>query len=137
MGATDPSAFLSLAQELRRSLGDAAETQRRVLSVTGSATSPDGLVTVVVGPRGQLVDLRIDPRVYRRPNAGALAATILATARAAVEQAVEQTRELVDARLPKIGGLLASGAQRPLGVRDLMRAHDGDLSRVLDAGEWS
>ncbi len=132
MSGVDPSALLGVIRELRQTVGDAAETQRKVLTVTGTATSPDGLVTVVVGPRGQLVDLRIDPRVYRKPNAGALAATILATARAAVEQATEQTREIVDSRLPDIGGLVPPGVERPFDVRSLMRHHDGDLKRALD-----
>jgi DNA-binding protein YbaB len=133
MSGVDPSALLSVVQELRQTVGAAGEVQRKVLTVTGSATSPDGLITVVVGPRGQLMDLKIDPRVYRQPNAGALAATILATARAAVEQAVERTREIVDAKLPKADGILPPGAERPFDVRTLLRQHDGDLKKALDA----
>jgi DNA-binding protein YbaB len=129
----DPSALLSVIRDLRRTVGDAAETQRRVLTVTGTATSGDGTITVVVGPRGQLIDLRIDPRVYRRPNAGALAATILATARAAVEQATAQTREIVDSQLPDLDDIVPPGGARPFDVRSLMRQHDGDLKRALDA----
>ncbi|WIM99926.1 YbaB/EbfC family nucleoid-associated protein [Actinoplanes oblitus] len=132
-GGVDPSALLSVVRELRQTVGEAAQTQRQVLTVTGTATSPDGLITVVVGPRGQLVDLRIDPRVYRQPNAGALAATILATARAAVEQAVEKTAAIVDAKLPKVDQILPPGAERPFDVRQLLRQHDGDLKRALDA----
>ncbi len=133
MSGVDPSALMSLIRDLRQTVGDAAQTQREVLAVTGTAWSPDRLVKVVVGPRGQLIDLQIDPRVYRQPNAGALAATILSTARAAVEQAAERTREIVDSRLPKVDGILPPGTEQPLDVRDLMRRHDGDLKRALDA----
>ncbi|BCJ46073.1 hypothetical protein GCM10010168_50210 [Actinoplanes ianthinogenes] len=128
----DPSALLSVIRELKQTVGDAAQTQREVLAVTGTATSPDGLITVVVGPRGQLIDLRIDPRIYRQPNAGALAATIMATTRAAVEKAVEKTAEIVDAKLPKVDDILPPGTERPFDVRTLLRHHDGDLKRALE-----
>ncbi|BCY11095.1 YbaB/EbfC family nucleoid-associated protein [Actinoplanes sp. L3-i22] len=135
MSNVDPSALLSVIRDLRRTVGDAAETQRRVLAVTAAATSSDGMITVVVGPRGQLIDLKIDPRVYRTPNAGALAATILATARVAVDKAIEQTKEIVDSQLPALDDIVPPGTPRPLDVRTLMRHHDGDLKRALDADD--
>ncbi|MFI1995572.1 YbaB/EbfC family nucleoid-associated protein [Actinoplanes sp. NPDC020271] len=133
MSGVDPSALLSVIRELRQTVGEAGETQRRVLAVTGTANSPDGLITVTVGPRGQLIDLRIDPRVYRQPNAGALAATILATSRAAVEQAAERTREIVDERMPAVDGFLPPDAEKPFGVRGLLRRHDSELKRAAEA----
>ena len=46
------------------------------MKVSATATRPDGLVTVVVGPRGQVQDIRLDPRVYRKLDSGELSRAI-------------------------------------------------------------
>ena len=63
--------------ELRRALDDARE----------SVTSDDGLITAVAGGRGQLLELELDPRIYREQDSGVLAAGIVDTVRRAVERA--------------------------------------------------
>ncbi|OXM45466.1 hypothetical protein CFP75_30685 [Amycolatopsis alba DSM 44262] len=60
-----------------------------------SAESPDGLIIATVTSRGELVDLAIDPRVYRSPASTALAEAILDATR----QAAANARHLVFARL--------------------------------------
>jgi DNA-binding protein YbaB len=120
----DLSAMTSAIEDLRRSLDNAKQTQRKMFQVTGTAWSPDRMIKAVVGPRGQLIDLEIDPRVYRQPNSKALAASILATVRAAVDLAIEQTQQILDDNLPsdlrgtKVGNF---------DTRRLMRSHDADL----------
>ena len=69
------SALQNAVEELHRTLADAKQTQREIFEVTGTAWSDDRFVKAVVGPRGQLVELELDPRIYRRPNSTALAAT--------------------------------------------------------------
>jgi DNA-binding protein YbaB len=119
------SALQGLLRDLSGTLDRVEETQRKVFAVTGTAWSDDRYVKAVVGPRGHLVALEIDPRVYRRPNSTALAATIVATVRAAVEQALARTQEILDENLPsdvrtaKVGGI---------DVRKLLRSHDADLA---------
>ena len=49
-------------QRLRSGLDD---LQRRLAEMQVSAESDDGLITATVGSRGQLIDLRLDRRVYR------------------------------------------------------------------------
>ena len=124
------SAVTSIMAELRASLDKVAETQRKVFEVTGTAWSEDRMVKAVVGPRGQLIELEIDPRIYRKPNSKALAASILATVRAAVEQAVAKTEEILAENLPKdtIGGT-RPGA---LDMRRLIRSHDADLKKNFE-----
>ena len=72
--------------------------QARAVQVT--ETSDDGLVSVTVGPRGELVRLDLDPRIYRRPDSRQLADTITATvqraARAAEDRVVQLLSPLAD-----------------------------------------
>jgi DNA-binding protein YbaB len=131
----DPSAMLSLVQELNQTLSNVADTQRKMLAVTGTAWSEDRMIKAVVGPRGQLVDLEIDPRVYRKPNSKALASTILSTVRAAVEQAVTKTQEIVDQSMPQVGDMLRPGPNPGLDMRRLIRSHDADLKKIVEEGD--
>ena len=117
------SALGNLVADLRKSLGTVTATQQAMLKVTGTAWSPDRLIKATVGPRGQLVDLEIDARVYRNPNSAALAQSILATVRAATEQVMAEVQRLVDASLPAD---LRAPADR-LDTRTLASRHDADL----------
>lgn len=95
------SAMQGILDDLQRTMGKITEYQQEALEITGTAWSDDRLVKAVVGPRGQLVELEIDPRVYRNPNSKALSATILATVRAAVADANQKMRDIMDRALPK------------------------------------
>lgn len=95
------SAIRGVIDDLQHTLDNAAQTRQQMLEITGTAWSDDRMIKAVVGPRGQLVELDIDPRVYRTPNSKALSASILATVRAAVEDANRKTREIMDRVMPK------------------------------------
>lgn len=124
MDRPDWSVVRSMIDDLNRARDNLADSQRRLFRIRGEAWSDDRLVKVVVGPRGQLVDLEIDPRIYRNPNSKALAATIVATARTAVEDVLRQTREVRDDLVPKdLRGLTESRPGNP----DLFSLHDADL----------
>ncbi|WP_433215096.1 YbaB/EbfC family nucleoid-associated protein [Dactylosporangium sp. CS-047395] len=79
-----------LLGELERMRGGMGALQQRLQAITATATSDDGLITAVVGPRGQLVRLDIDPRVYRRPDSRQLAQSITSTIQAAAAEAMAQ-----------------------------------------------
>jgi DNA-binding protein YbaB len=115
--------------DLTKAMRDAEQTQRKMFDVTGTAWSDDRLVKAVVGPRGQLVELDIDPRVYRTPNSRALATSILATVRSATDDAMAQTRQIIDAAMPAD---LRPGAVGALDLPRLLSLHDADLSREND-----
>jgi DNA-binding protein YbaB len=124
------SALDKMVEDLRKSFSDVRAAHDEVNRVTGTAWSDDHLIKVVVGPRGQLVGLEIDPRAVRRVNTEALAATILATARAAAEEAMGRTRGLVERDLPDLREV--SGTDMP-GAADFVRSmfgHDADLAEA-------
>jgi DNA-binding protein YbaB len=94
------SALDGLLEDLTKAMAGIPDTHRRLMSLTGVAWSDDRLVKAVVGPRGQLVDLEIDPRVFRTPDAQQLQASIVATVQAAVGQLNEQIAEIVHEQVP-------------------------------------
>jgi DNA-binding protein YbaB len=126
----DPSALLNIAQELEKTVANMADVQKQILGVTGVAWSDDRMVKALVGPRGQLVDLEIDPRVYRRPNSKALAASIVATVRAAVEQAAAKTQSIMDENMPMVKDLIRPGLIDGVDMRKLISSSDADLEKM-------
>lgn len=120
----DFAAVASMARELKSALGKVDEVQREALQVTGVAWSDDRLIKAVVGPRGHLLELEIDPRVYRTPNSKALAATILASVRAATDDAMAQTRQIIEGSVP--ADLRARSNSR-LDLWRMSRTHDAEL----------
>ncbi|MEV0232512.1 YbaB/EbfC family nucleoid-associated protein [Nonomuraea sp. NPDC050786] len=101
----DAAAMRAYADELRdmfRQIQDAGvelHAQARAVQVTEK--SRDGLVSVTVGPRGELVRLDLDPRIYRRPDARQLADTIVETAERAAAKARERIEEILEPVIPR------------------------------------
>lgn len=127
-GADRPNwrALSEMVGDLRRATAGIPEMQRRILQVTGVAWSDDRMIKAVVGPRGHLLELDIDPRVFRKPNSKALSAAIVATVRLAVEDATQQTRAILDDVLPsdmRVGG----GKVGDVDVARLVYGHDADV----------
>jgi DNA-binding protein YbaB len=106
---------VSQYQRLRSGLDD---LQERLATLAVTAESPDGLVRATVGPRGQLIDLKLDREIYRRGDQDELARTILRTVERAVAQTTDQVQEMVGEYLPA-----DSGAARFL--------RDGDFGTLL------
>jgi DNA-binding protein YbaB len=80
------------------------EIQRQLATMQVSAESADGLVRATVGARGQLIDLRLDRRIYRETDEVALARSIVATVQQAAAQTTRQVEELMAAYLPAESG---------------------------------
>jgi DNA-binding protein YbaB len=119
--------------ELRRATAGIPETQRRMLAVTGEAWSDDRLIRVLVGPRGHLLELDIDPRVFRKPDSKALSAAIIATVRLAVEDATAQAKAIFEEGLPsdmRAGGLIGN-----LDFAKTAFGHDADVRSKGDGDE--
>jgi DNA-binding protein YbaB len=66
-----------------------------VEEVRATGYSDDGLVTAVVGGRGELLELELDPRIYRDRDAAALATKIVAAIHEAAADADQQAAELL------------------------------------------
>jgi DNA-binding protein YbaB len=101
------------------------ELQRKLAAFQVTAESDDGFVRATVGPRGQLVKLVLDARVYRERDAEALAATITATVQQATAKSVEQVQQLVAGYLPAGSG--AVDFLKDNNFASLMRRHDAAL----------
>lgn len=117
----DTQGLAALAESLRSTAeklatdGPAVAARAKAVQVT--ETSRDGLVTVTVGARGELVQLDIDPRVFRRPDARELADTITETVHAAAAAAQERVLDVFESLVP----------------REVMAAHvAGDTEAVVD-----
>ncbi|MEV0839350.1 YbaB/EbfC family nucleoid-associated protein [Actinocatenispora sera] len=128
----DWSALHGAFADLRKQVARAKDVQKKVFHLTATAWSPDRMIKVVVGPRGQLVDLDIDPRVYRQPNSKALARSILETSRQAIEQIAQQTEQILDHDVPADLRIGRTGA---VDFRDVLKSHDAELPKKVDAEE--
>jgi DNA-binding protein YbaB len=124
----DWNALSEMFSDVRRTWADLPNVQKRMLDVRGEAWSDDRLIRAVVGPRGQLVDLEIDPRVYRTPNSAKLSASILATVRAAVDDANAKSRRILEKVMPADRGL---GLIATTDADRMMASHDADLPRLM------
>lgn len=99
-GIAGEATIRSIMEDLGRAVENLPQTQARLMSLTAVAWSPDRMVKVEVGPRGQLVDVEIDPRALRRTDAGALRAAILAASAEAVRKVNEQALEVMLGSMP-------------------------------------
>ncbi|HEY2673142.1 MAG TPA: YbaB/EbfC family nucleoid-associated protein [Rugosimonospora sp.] len=90
-----------LMGEFNRMRTGMGELQQKLRQITATAKSDDGYVTAVVGPRGQLVRLELDPRIYRRPDSKQLATTISDTIKRAAADAMAQVSEACKPFIPE------------------------------------
>jgi DNA-binding protein YbaB len=82
-------------------LAEQVRTMRdNVGEIRGTGYSDDGLVTAVVGGRGELVELELDPRIYRDRNAAELAEKIVATIHDAAAEAEREATKFAEKLLP-------------------------------------
>ncbi|WP_285486231.1 YbaB/EbfC family nucleoid-associated protein [Amycolatopsis taiwanensis] len=86
--------------EYRQLAEDVRSAQAQMAEVRAEASSDDGLITAVVGGSGELVSLRLDPRIYRSPDSDQLAADITAVVHEAAEGARQETFEILAGFLP-------------------------------------
>ncbi|MFE9688700.1 YbaB/EbfC family nucleoid-associated protein [Micromonospora sp. NPDC005806] len=84
-------------QRLRSGLD---ELQVKLAELRVTERSDDGQVTAVVGARGELISVDLDPSVFHDRNARALSRKITTTVLRASAAAVDATRELVAGYLP-------------------------------------
>lgn len=80
----------SLTGQIKKLVEEGPEIAQRASQLQASATSPDGLVTATVDARGSLIELELDPRIYRRPNSVELGELIVETTRQAAATVTEQ-----------------------------------------------
>jgi hypothetical protein len=89
-------------------LAETRQLRERAGQVTSTARSRDGLVSLEVGPQGQLLALSLNPGVYSRLSPQRLAAALVELAKTAAADSAEQVREIMAPALPP-GAMTASG----------------------------
>lgn len=101
----DSAGLAALVEGLRataeRLAGEGPELQRRARAVQVTEKSRDGLVTVTVGARGELIRLDLDPRIYRRPDSRELADTITSAIHRAAAAAQERVLDVFEPLVPR------------------------------------
>lgn len=89
-----------LLADYRNSRAQLAAVHRTLLSITESASSPDGLVTATVNSSGVLCALAVAEDAYRRYRPAELADAIVRASRRAAVRAAERAREALAPVLP-------------------------------------
>ncbi|MGV9303783.1 MULTISPECIES: YbaB/EbfC family nucleoid-associated protein [unclassified Nonomuraea] len=96
------SATLSeLTEEYERQARRIKEAYAELNKVEVSVQSDDEMVTVTVGPRGQVRRIELNPRVYRRLSPTELANAITEQITRATAAVADRSRELVGPLLPE------------------------------------
>lgn len=101
----DPRPRVGQAVDYPRMRAGLLTLRERLAEVRETVESDDGLITVTVGARNELLDLELDPRVFRTPDSAALAAGILGTTRRAAERVRVRLHELTRALLTEPEGV--------------------------------
>jgi DNA-binding protein YbaB len=100
-GAVDPSLHLDMYAEHKK-MAEAIRAMRdRMAKVRGIAESDDGLISATVGASHELIELHLDPRIYRAPDSAALAKAIVETVHRAMALAQEESFAIVQHFLPE------------------------------------
>jgi DNA-binding protein YbaB len=116
-------------QRLRSGMDD---MQQRLAALQVSAESDDGLIRATVGPRGQLIDLRLDRRIYRDMDAAELGRKIVTTTEKAAAQAAEQVQQMMAGYLPADSGPMQFIKDNNFG--SLLRRQDAIMREAEDNG---
>lgn len=90
-----------LMEDYTRQVGRLKEMRRALDQVSATAGRKDGLVTVVVGPRGQVQDIRLDPKVYRRLTPGELSRAIMKLIAEATADVSGQMQKIMEPFMPE------------------------------------
>ena len=118
--------LLGKYRAMRDQLG---QTQHRIAEIRGTAVSANGWVTVTVGPRGELIDLELDSRIYRAPDSRGLAKLIVETTREATANAHRQLRDIIAPMLPtELGDL--DGMATGIDLTTFLPEDPTDVSRM-------
>ncbi|MFB9322584.1 YbaB/EbfC family nucleoid-associated protein [Cryptosporangium minutisporangium] len=88
-------------EEFHRLRDGVGELQEQLRTIEVVVHSDDRLVTATVGPRGQLVRLDLDPRVYREQNSRELASKITETIQKGAREAADRALEFCRPFLPE------------------------------------
>jgi DNA-binding protein YbaB len=90
-----------LMDDYSKQVGRLNEMRRDLDKVSATASRPDGLVTVVVGARGQVQDIRLEPRVYRKLDSAELSRSIMKLIGEATADVSAQMQKIMTPFMPE------------------------------------
>lgn len=90
-----------LYADYQRMVEDVRRAQQRMTEIRAEAESGDGLIRATVGGSGELVELWLDPRIYRTPDSTSLAKSIMDTIDQATELAQKERFAILAGYLPE------------------------------------
>jgi DNA-binding protein YbaB len=90
-----------LVRQVRHMLDDVSQLQNELRDLQVQVSSPDQLVTATVGVQGRLVELTLDPRVFRNPDAVTLATTIQSVVERGQAEAERKEAEIRRRAMPQ------------------------------------
>ncbi|MGW0432200.1 YbaB/EbfC family nucleoid-associated protein [Micromonospora sp. NPDC003197] len=96
----ETSLRLEMYEEYKQMAEDVRSIQKQMTEIRSTADSGDGLISATVGGAGELIELWLDPRIYRTPDSTALAQAITDTIRQAVAISKEDGVAIVAKFLP-------------------------------------
>ncbi|MBE1583658.1 YbaB/EbfC family nucleoid-associated protein [Nonomuraea angiospora] len=85
-----------LVQEVNQQTEQLKKMQEKVRELSATAKSKDGMVTVTVGPRGEVRTIEFDPRVYRKLSPSELSASVVEQIGRATRQVSTEMKELME-----------------------------------------
>ncbi|MEV7551825.1 YbaB/EbfC family nucleoid-associated protein [Amycolatopsis sp. NPDC089917] len=96
----EPSLKPDLYADYEQLAEDVRLMQRRMAGIRATAESGDGLISATVGGAGELLELSLDPRIYRTADSAALAKDITDTIHEAAGLSAEQGLAIAAGFLP-------------------------------------
>ncbi|MFC4121919.1 YbaB/EbfC family nucleoid-associated protein [Nonomuraea zeae] len=91
-----------LVQEVNQQTEQLKQMQASAKELSATATSQDGMVSVTVGPRGEVRAIEFDPRIYRKLSPSELSASIVEQIRHATLQVSREMKELMEPLVPNL-----------------------------------
>ncbi|MEV4115790.1 YbaB/EbfC family nucleoid-associated protein [Nonomuraea sp. NPDC049695] len=91
-----------LVQEVNQQTEQLKKMQEKVGELSATARSKDGMVTVTVGPRGEVRTIDFDPRVYRKLSPSELSAVIVEQIARATGEVSAGMKELMEPFVPDL-----------------------------------
>lgn len=103
------------------------DLQERMAALGATGEAADGMVKVTVGPQGELTNVELDPRVYRKLASEELAEAVLEASRNAGRQVGDQRKETLAGSVPDevLEGDFSKLLPDDLGDIDVVKARYG------------
>lgn len=95
------AAIGELAEEIGRQVERVREACGALNAIESTVTSADGLISVTVGSQGQVRDIKLNARVYRRLSPSELADALVRQIDRAVAAVSEQRRRIMEPLMPE------------------------------------